>query len=85
MKLLSHFSLLFTKPPQIHAKPSLSAFNQRLLDRRLLIFEVFILLKLTFTVKTAKISKIATHFEYSYHCSTVLLIKRLIKINRIVY
>lgn len=59
--LLLH--ILSTKPPQIHAKSSLSAFNQRLYDRRLLIFEVFILLKLTFTVKTAKICKIATHFE----------------------
>lgn len=59
MKLLSHFRLqiLSTKPPQIYAKPASSAFNQRLFDRRLLIFEVFILLKLTFTVKTAKMHK----------------------------
>lgn len=49
-------------------KHSLSVFNQYVYDRRLLTFEVFIPLKLIFTVKTAKISKtMATHFECSYH------------------
>lgn len=65
-----------TKPPQIYATRSLSVFNPHLSNKRLLIFEIFIPLIITLSVKTAKISKtMATHFECSYRGGTILLIK----------